>query len=75
MRASSRSAIVGRSAGRGTTASTRPRPRRNSAVWNPSGSPVLIVCSITRGPANPIRAPGSAMMTSPSVAYDAATPP
>ena len=30
---------------------------------------------ITRGPANPITAPGSARMTSPCMAYDADTPP
>ena len=34
-----------------------------------------MVCSITRGPAKPISASGSAMMTSPSIATEAATPP
>ena len=34
-----------------------------------------MVCSITRRPAKPSRAPGSAMITSGSVAKDAATPP
>src|ERR1700730_18261152 len=34
-----------------------------------------MVCSITRGSANPIRAPGSAMFRSPSMAKEAVTPP
>src|ERR1039458_3110308 len=34
-----------------------------------------MVCSITRGPANPISAPGSAMFKSPSIAKLAVTPP
>jgi hypothetical protein len=34
-----------------------------------------MVCSITRGPAKPISAFGSAMLRSPSIAYDAVTPP
>ena len=34
-----------------------------------------MVCSITRGPTNPIWAPGSAMITSPSEAKLAVTPP
>ena len=34
-----------------------------------------MVCSITRGPANPMSAFGSAMMTSPSIAKLAVTPP
>ena len=34
-----------------------------------------MVCSITRGPAKPINAPGSAMFRSPSMAKDAVTPP
>src|SRR3954465_13772393 len=34
-----------------------------------------MVCSITRGPAKPIRAPGSAMLRSPSMAKEAVTPP
>ena len=34
-----------------------------------------MVCSITRGPAKPIRAPGSAMFRSPSMAKEAVTPP
>ena len=39
------------------------------------GSVWRMVCSITRGPAKPISALGSAMMTSPSIANDAVTPP
>src|SRR5215467_10853834 len=34
-----------------------------------------MVCSITRGPANPMSAPGSAMLRSPSMAKLAVTPP
>ena len=34
-----------------------------------------MVCSMTRGPANPIRAPGSAMFKSPNIAKLAVTPP
>src|SRR6202161_2789263 len=34
-----------------------------------------MVCSMTRGPANPISAPGSAMFKSPSMAKEAVTPP
>src|SRR6478672_4437531 len=34
-----------------------------------------MVCSITRGPANPIRAPGAAIFRSPSMAKEAVTPP
>src|SRR5580693_4544416 len=34
-----------------------------------------MVCSITRGPANPISAPGSAILMSPSIAKLAVTPP
>src|SRR5215471_4609114 len=48
---------------------------RNSLRWNPGGSFCRIVCSITRGPANPINAPGSAIFRSPSIAKDAVTPP
>jgi hypothetical protein len=52
-----------------------PCSRRNSLRWNPSGSFWRIVCSITRGPANPISAFGSAMFRSPSIAKLAVTPP
>src|SRR6266496_1338784 len=68
-------AAVSRSSPRGTTASIIPWSNRNSAVWNPSGRSWPIVCLITRGPANPMTAPGSARITSPCIAYDAETPP
>ncbi len=45
---------------RWTTASSMPCSSRNSLRWKPGGSLVRMVCSITRGPANPISAPGSA---------------
>ena len=48
---------------------------RNSLRWKPSGSFCRMVCSITRGPAKPISAPGSAMFRSPSMAKLAVTPP
>ena len=51
---------------RGTTSSTKPHSCRNSARWNPSGSFCPMVCSITRGPAKPMSAFGSARMISPS---------
>src|SRR6266705_5549339 len=68
-------AAVSRSSPRGTTASIIPWSSRNSAVWKPSGRSWPIVCLITRGPANPMTAPGSARVTSPCIAYDAETPP
>src|SRR6266481_6560756 len=52
-----------------------PCSSRNSLRWKPGGSFWRMVCSITRGPAKPIRAPGSAMLRSPSIANDAVTPP
>ena len=52
-----------------------PRSSRNSLRWKPSGSFWRIVCSMTRGPANPISAFGSAMLRSPSIAKLAVTPP
>jgi len=55
--------------------SSMPWPSRNSARWKPSGSFWRIVCSITRGPAKPISAPGSATFRSPSIANEAVTPP
>src|SRR5205823_14989550 len=67
--------VVSRSSLRGTTASTMPCSSRNSAVWKPSGRSWPMVCLITRGPANPTTAPGSARITSPCMAYDADTPP
>src|SRR5688572_737004 len=60
---------------RATTESTMPCSSRNSAVWNPSGSSWPIVCLITRGPANPMTAPGSARIASPSIEKLALTPP
>jgi len=39
-----------------------------AARWNPSGSFSRMVCSMTRWPAKPISAPGSAIWTSPSIA-------
>src|SRR6202451_1701375 len=53
---------------RSTTMSTMPWSRRYSAFWKPSGSFSRMVCSMTRGPAKPISAPGSALCTSPSMA-------
>jgi hypothetical protein len=46
--------------------SIAPFSSRNSARWKPSGSFSRTVCSITRGPAKPISAPGSAITTSPT---------
>ena len=53
----------------------KPRSRRNSEVWKPAGSSARIVSLITRGPANPMSAFGSARMMSPSEANEAITPP
>jgi hypothetical protein len=61
-------AIVAFSSRRSTTMSTMPCSLRYSARWKPSGSFSRMVCSITRGPAKPISAPGSAMWMSPSMA-------
>ena len=55
--------------------SRKPCSRRNSGLWKPSGSFWPMVCSMTLGPANPIREPGSARMMSPSMAKLAVTPP
>ena len=63
------------SALRGTTSSTMPFSSRNSERWKPSGSSCLMVCWMTRGPANEMSAPGSETMTSPRVAKLAVTPP
>ncbi len=52
-----------------------PCSSRNSLRWKPSGSFWRMVCSMTRGPANPMSALGSAMFTSPSIAKLAVTPP
>ena len=66
---------VERMRARGTTASRNPCSSWNSALWKPSGSFSPMVCSITRGPAKPISAPGSASMMSPRLAKLAVTPP
>ena len=60
---------------RSTMASMRPCLSANSAVWKPLGSSCLMVSRMTRWPAKPSSALGSAMMMSPSVANDAVTPP
>jgi hypothetical protein len=60
---------------RSTIMSSMPLSSRNSLRWNPSGSFWRIVCSMTRGPANPICAFGSAILRSPSMAKLAVTPP
>ena len=48
---------------------------RNSLRWKPSGRVSRTVCSMTRGPAKPMRAFGSATLISPSMARLAETPP
>ena len=60
---------------RETIMSTMPCSSRYSERWNPSGSCWRIVCSITRGPAKPMSALGSATLRSPSIAKLAVTPP
>ena len=55
--------------------SIAPFSSRNSARWKPSGNVSPVVCSITRGPAKQISAPGSAMLMSPSSPRLADTPP
>ena len=52
-----------------------PCSTRNSLRWKPSGSFCRMVCSMTRGPAKPMSALGSAMLRSPSIAKLAVTPP
>ena len=59
---------VSRISCRCTTMSIMPCASRYSDRWKPSGSFSRMVCSITRGPAKPISAPGSAMWMSPSIA-------
>ena len=44
--------------------SAKPCSSWNSAFWKPSGSFCPVVCSMTRCPAKPMRAPGSAAITS-----------
>src|SRR5438477_7310902 len=53
--------MVARSPPRFATRWTMPCANRNSAVWNVGGSVWRSVCSITRGPAKPTCAPGSAI--------------
>ena len=48
---------------------------KNSLRWKPGGSFSRTVCSITRGPAKPIKALGSAILISPNIARLAETPP
>ena len=55
--------------------SIAPLASRNSARWKPSGSFSRTVFSITRGPAKPTSALGSAITTSPTKAKLADTPP
>src|SRR5688572_29131 len=71
----SRRASVGRSSARGTTASTCPKRKFDSARPKSSGSFSRVVCATTRGPANEVSAPGSARITSPRLAKLAVTPP
>jgi acetyl-CoA carboxylase carboxyl transferase subunit beta len=68
-------AMVGRSSRRSTIMSSAPLPSRNSERWKPSGSFSRTVFSITRGPAKPISALGSAITMSPTKAKPAETPP
>ncbi len=58
-----------------TMRSIIPCASTNSLRWKPSGSFWRIVFSMTRGPAKPMSAPGSAMFRSPRRAKLAATPP
>jgi len=55
--------------------STCPQRSWYSALWNPGGSTAYVACLMIRGPVNPIDAPGSAMLTSPSSANEAGVPP
>src|SRR3989338_7780769 len=58
-----------------TTKSMSPCSNKNSEVWKSGGSFWRMVCSMTRGPAKPISAFGSAIMKSPNEAKLAITPP
>src|SRR6266404_7960992 len=71
----SRRASVCLSSARSTTASSIPCLIKNSERWKSAGSCSFSVSAMTRGPAKPINARGSATLTSPSSATDAATPP
>src|SRR3970282_1955594 len=75
MSLASSAAISSRALRRSTIMSSAPFSSKNSARWNPSGSVSPTVCSMTRGPANPISDPGSAILTSPSMPRLADTPP
>ena len=66
---------VVRSSARGTMSSTKPCSSSDSALWKPSGRSSPTVPLATRAPAKPIRAFGSARITSPSDAKLARTPP
>ena len=68
VRSRSRVASSSRMSLRVTTRSSMPWSSRYSARWKPSGRVSRMVCSITRGPAKQISAPGSAICTSPSMA-------
>ena len=68
-------ASVPRSSWRGTIMSTRPKRKFDSERPKSSGSCSRVVCCTTRRPANAMNAPGSAMITSPSAANEAITPP
>src|SRR5690606_5820349 len=68
-------AISSRMLRRSTIMSIAPFSSRNSARWKPSGSFSRTVCSMTRGPAKPISALGSAMTMSPRKQKLADTPP
>ena len=52
-----------------------PLSSKNSERWNPGGNSCLMVLLITRGPAKPISAPGSARVRSQTEAKEAVTPP
>ena len=57
-----------------TIKSKKPCSTKNSEVWNPSGKSLPMVSLITLGPAKPIKALGSAIFKSPSLANEAVTP-
>src|SRR5207244_2827835 len=59
---------------RWTMRSTKPFSSTNSARWKPGGRSSPMVWRITRAPANPTSALGSATITPPSEAKDASTP-
>ena len=74
-RSRSSRASSSRRSSRATTRSTNPWLARNSARWKPGGSSAAIVPAVTRAPAKPMSASGSAMLTSPTAANEANTPP